>query len=105
MTQIIDSPSSLLSLTEFRAWLEGKDKDEEVGRAARAYTCPIAYFLKEAKGAQSPAVCSRFITYKDYPCRIYTPRWVKQFLPIIDDVPSDSPITAAQALAALEAIE
>jgi hypothetical protein len=91
----------LLTIQEFKSWLESKDEDEVVGKARHICHCPLSLFLQK-KIKNSDSYVGIFSTYlKESEVRTIeydNPQWVISFINLLDGKFKIRDVTAKQAL-------
>lgn len=106
MSVIENYPASKfpLTLAEFRAELESRDRKEVIGEACIAGKCPIAKVLKQQWGGWDAFVCGSGTGFGGN--NYENPEWVRKFVYRIDLHKNNGEyITVEEALEVVNSIE
>lgn len=93
-----------LRISEFKAILETRNKEDVVGYACRSTTCPIAKILKRDCGGWDTYVHKKITSFGGH--NYENPEWVRKFVHQIDGCKeTNEPITVEEALEVVNSIE
>jgi hypothetical protein len=101
----------MITIGEFKKWLEDKDETETVGQACDGDNCPLAEYIKVKHKTQHVSVGkpdTYMIATQKYPLKFATlpaPEWFPKFIEQVDAEKIERPIIAAEALLFLEFIK
>lgn len=94
----------LLSLEEFKSWLEAKEKNEVIGERCKYFSCPIANALKDKIGSSTRLFDVSVSEIETNVKGVFyeNPDWVKAFINSLDSNFLLNNVTVEKALYILD---